>query len=359
MVKLFTIGPVQLYQSTKEIRLHDFVHFRTDEFSEIVKNSLHDLSLMLGNTVPNSLIYIASSGTAAMEAVVENCVGPDDHALVINGGAFGHRFCELLEYHHRRYSSIDLKWNESLTAEHLNAVDGSKFTMLFVNLHETQTGQLYDIELLSDFCKHNKLLLIVDAISTFLADSYDMERYGIDLTIISSQKGLCLSPGMSFVSFSQRMLDKMSGMSPTASKYFDFKDYLVNIVRGQTPYTPPVLIMYELVDMLKKIKAEGGALARVEQVKKKAEYFRRKALEYGYSYPDYPLSNALTPLVLSDVDAYQLIQILKNDYRTFVNPCGGALAHSLLRVSHLGDTSLEDIDLLYGQIKEAIDKAKA
>ena len=36
-MKLFKIGPVELYQSTKEVRLNSFVYFRTDEYSEIVK----------------------------------------------------------------------------------------------------------------------------------------------------------------------------------------------------------------------------------------------------------------------------------------------------------------------------------
>ena len=186
-MKLFTIGPVELYQSTKEVRLHDFVYFRTDEFAQIVKNSLLKLSNLLGNKTPNSLIYFATSGTAAMEATVENCVGKLDKVLVINGGAFGQRFCELLEYHHKKYDSIKLKWNETLTQKHFKPFENKGYTMLFVDLHETHTGQLYDIKMLSDFCKRNNMMFVVDAISTFLADEYDMENFGIDLTIISSQ----------------------------------------------------------------------------------------------------------------------------------------------------------------------------
>ncbi len=36
-MKLFTIGPVEMYPSTKIIRDNGFVHFRTDEFSNLVK----------------------------------------------------------------------------------------------------------------------------------------------------------------------------------------------------------------------------------------------------------------------------------------------------------------------------------
>lgn len=357
-MKLFTIGPVELYQSTKEVRLHDFVYFRTDEFSELVKNCLSKLSKLLGNNEPNSLIYFAASGTAVMEATVENCVSGNDKVLVINGGTFGHRFCELLEYHRKNYSSIDLKWNETLTQNHLEPFENKNYTMLFVNLHETQTGQLYDIKMLSDFCQRNNMMLVVDAISTFLADEYNMEKYGIDLTIISSQKGLCLSPGMSFVSFSKRMLDKIEKMPLPASKYFDFKDYLKNITRGQTPYTPPVLVMYELQDMLELIEKEGGLNARLSNVKEKAEYFRKKVKELGLTIPDYPLSYALTPLYFEGVDAYEVIQVLKNKFRIFVNPCGGDLAQSLCRVTHIGNTTLEDIDDLLEKLMLSIKEVK-
>lgn len=353
-MKHFTIGPVEMYPSTKEIREHDFVYFRGKEFSGLVLNTLNGLSGLLGNDVPNSLIYMAASGTAAMEAAVENCVADSDKVLVIDGGGFGHRFCQLLAYHRKQYEAVKLRWDEALTPDHLKPFDNKGFTMLFVNLHETQTGQLYPLELLAEFCRRNGMMLVVDAISAFLADEYDMGKYGIDLTIISSQKGLALSPGMAFVSFSQRMLDKIASMPDPASKYFDFKDYLKNIVRGQTPYTPPVFVMYELADMLRLIDEEGGREARLHQVGEKSAYFRQKARDMGMTVPNYPLSNALTPLYFEDIDAGEVIKILAEQFRTFVNPCGGELGKHLFRVSHIGNTDLHDIDVLLKQMQRAI-----
>ena len=358
-MKLFTIGPVEMYPSTRIVREKGYVHFRTNEYSEIVKSSLKRLSDLLGNSVENSLIYLSASGTASMEATIENCMSIQDKALVINGGAFGHRFCELLKYHNVSYNSIDLNWNETLTKEHLLPYENKDYTALFVNLHETHTGQLYDIKMLSDFCKRNKLYFIVDAISAFLADEYDMEKYGVDLTIISSQKGLCLSPGCSFVSFSKRMIDKINKNPITSSKYFDFKDYLINIPRGQTPYTPPVCIMYELQDMLNLIDSEGGKHARLQTIKEKCDYFREKATEIGLKIPDYPLSNMLTPVEFDDnISAYDVIQVLKDKYRIFVNPCGGDMANKLLRVSHIGNTTIDDIDDLIEKLQLAIKEVK-
>ena len=117
--KQFIVGPVELYQETRDVYQKDFTYFRTIEFGNIAKNSLNKLNELIGNNNPNSMIYITASGTAGMEAVIENCTNKNDKCLVINGGAFGHRFCELLKYHGKKYSSIDLNWNETLEYKHL------------------------------------------------------------------------------------------------------------------------------------------------------------------------------------------------------------------------------------------------
>ncbi len=356
---LFTCGPVQMYPSTATIRDKGFIHFRTIQYGDLVKSTMKRLSFFLGNSVDYGTIYLACSGTGAMEATIENCLSKNDKALVINGGAFGHRFCEQLEYHHIPYDSIDLEWNEELTEKHLKPYENKGYTDLFVNIHETYTGQLYDKQMLGDFCKRNNMYFIVDAISSFLADEYDMEKYGIDLTIISSQKGLCCSPGCAFVSFSQRMIDRIQSKNYIApTKYFDFRDYLNNIDRGQTPYTPPVLVMYEVEDMLNLIDAEGGLNARLKSVEEKCNYFRKKVKEIGLTVPDYPLSNMLTPVQFDDVNAFEVIQVLKDKYDIYVNPCGGELATKLLRVAHLGNTNLADIDNLIEKLLLSINVVK-
>ena len=357
--KQFIVGPVELYESTRNVYKKDFTYFRTAEYGDMVKETLVKLNKIIGNSLENSIIYLTASGTAAMEAVIENCCNETDKALVINGGTFGRRFCELLEYHGIKFEDIKLAWGEALTSEHLSKHDNKGYTMLFVNLHETSTGQLYDIQMLSDFCKKNNLLLVVDAISVILCDEYDMEKYGADVTITSSQKGLCLSPGLSFISFSQRMLDKINKCKKTSSKYFDFKDYFRNITRGQTPYTPAVFIMYELADMLEQIEKEGGKQARLNFIKEKCFYFRKRAKETGLKIPEsYPLSNMLTPLIFDDVKATEVLKILRERYRLYVNPCGGDLADKLCRVSHIGNTTMDDFDDLIEKLKIVINELR-
>ncbi|MBQ4646852.1 MAG: alanine--glyoxylate aminotransferase family protein [Candidatus Gastranaerophilales bacterium] len=357
-MKHFIVGPVEMYPCTKEIYKDGIVYFRTPEFSKIVLNCLSKLSCLIGNSEESSMIYLTASGTAAMEAVVENTVFDNDKVLVINGGTFGHRFCELLKYHNKNYESLNLSWGEALNEDLLNKFDNQNFTMLFVNLHETSVGQLYDIELLKRFCKKNNLLLVVDAISTFLADDYNMDKNGIDVTIASSQKGLCLSAGLSFVSVSKRIKEKILNAPNPSSCYFNFKDYFKNIERGQTPYTPAVHIIYELQAILNYIDSFGGKEKWLENIKQKAQYFRKKAQEFGYSIPKYPLSNMLTPLIFNDVKASDVVLELKDKYQIYVNPCGGEMADKLIRVSHIGNTNLQDIDDLFEKMNIVVGDLK-
>lgn len=346
----FTVGPVEMYPSTKNILEKGYTYFRTNEFGDMVKSCLEEVAELMGNKTKGSTIYLTASGTGAMDAVVDNCMNFHDKALVINGGSFGHRFCELLKWYNVPFDSIDLEWNEVVCAEDLLPYENKGYTALFVNLDETSSGKLYDIKLLSDFCKRNNMLLIVDAISTFLADEYDMDKFGIDVTIISSQKGLCLSPGISIVSFSQRMIEKLMNNPEPKSYYFNFKDYFRNIDRGQTPFTPAVSIMYELKDMLELIRQAGGKSVWLDKVKEKAVYFRKRALELGLNVPTYPKSNTLTPLYFEEGNASEIVRILRDEYQLYVNPCGGVLADKLFRVAHIGNTNIVDIDNLLDKI---------
>ena len=110
--------------------------------------------------------------------------------------------------------------------------------------------------------------------------------------------------------------------------------------------------MYELADMLELIEKEGGVSARLNSIKEKCMYFRKKAQEIGLKIPkSYPLSYMLTPLIFDDVKASEVLQILRERYHLYVNPCGGDLADKLCRVSHIGNTTLEDFDNLIEKLE--------
>ena len=182
------------------------------------------------------------------------------------------------------------------------------------------------------------------AISAFLADEINMDKYGIDAVILSSQKALSLAPGLSVVALSEKILKRVEVID-SKSIYFDFKDHLKNAERGQTPFTPAVRIIIELDDMVKRLE-EKGIENIIKETNEIAVYFRKRIKEIGLDYPKYPLSNAVTPVLFPDENADVIYRELIDKYGFTVNPSGGDLAKKMFRVSHVGKHSIDDVEEL-------------
>lgn len=348
--KLFTVGPAQMYKNTLDVRAHSVPYFRTSEFSEIMLDSCSLLKKFENAENEAEVIVLTASGSGAMEAVVMNCFDKRDKLLIICGGTFGERFVKICEIHDIPHEVIYLGEDEILSEKHFQVFSGQDFSGLLVNINETYTGQLYNIEIIHKFCSENNLYLVVDAISSFLCDPYNAKKYSVDATIISSQKGLCLAPGLSMVTLSSRMIEKIQTVQPK-SLYFDFKDYIANIKRGQTPFTPAVGVCFELNDMLHLIDKQGVE-NRIAEVKRRSDYFRQKIKNLPVKIPTFPLSNAITPVRFEKDIAKEFFEYLKNNKGMIVNPVGGELGKRSIRVAHIGDLSLSDYDILLEEIKE-------
>ena len=349
-MKLFTVGPAQMYEHTLLVRKNVVPYFRTEEFSELMKENTVLMRQLLGADIDSEILFLTASGSGAMEAAVMNCFSSSDKLLIVSGGTFGERFEEICQLHNIPFSAIKLKPDEALTECHLSKYNGQGYTALLVNHHETYTGQLYDLNMISEFCSKNNMYLVVDAISSFLCDLYNMSQSGVDITIVSSQKGLCLAPGLSMVALSNRIIENRVKKNICNSLYFNFNNYLINIKRGQTPFTPAVGICFELNDMLKSIVSEGIA-SRLNEVKERCDYFRAAIKELPISIPSFPLSNALTPIRFRKQVAMDCFSYLKNEKCLIVNPVGGELGKYTLRIAHIGDLQLGDYDILLSALK--------
>jgi len=355
-MKLFTVGPTQMRQEVLDVRHKQVPYFRTTEFSEVMLDSDKLIKKFMNAPETYKSIYLTASGTAALEATIMNCMNKKDHALVINGGTFGQRFVDLCELYEIPYTSIELN-DEALTASHFAALETQDISFVLANIDETSTGQLYDINLLRDFADKKGAYLIIDAISSFLIDPYDMERNHIDATILSSQKGLCIAPGISPIVISDRLYEERVKHNQLKSLYFNFNQYVDNFTRGQTPFTPAVGVCYEMNTALHLIEEEGynNYLTRIDAV---AKDFRNRIKELPVSIPTFKLSNAVTPIRFQEPIAKEIFTILKDKYGIFVNPTGGKNENYVLRVAHIGDITIEDNIMLVELIKTVISEIK-
>lgn len=347
----FTVGPVQSSDEVRKIGQEQVPYFRTTEFSEVM---FENERLMLEFAKADEgarTVFITGSGTASMEAVIMNTLTKEDKVLIINGGSFGQRFVDLCEIYEIPYSQLKLETGKTLTKEMLKVYDDKGYTAFVVNVHETSTGVHYDMKIISEFCKKNQLFLIVDAISSFLADEFDMKKWGVDIMITGSQKALACPPGISVIVLSKDAIARVEKNSPKCM-YLNLKSALKNGERGQTPFTPAVGILRQINARLKEIKALGGVEMETKKIATIAEDFRRKVADLPFEITSESLSNAVTPLHPLNASANDIFLVLKDQYEIWVCPNGGLLKDEIFRVGHIGNLSIEDNDKLIAALRD-------
>lgn len=347
----FTVGPVQSSEEILEIGSEQVPYFRTPEFSRIMLENEELIKKLAKAPKDAKAVFLTGSGTAAMEATVMNVLSNEDKALIINGGSFGARFVKLCQLHGVAYEELKLPTGHGFTSKDLEKYQDSGFTCALVNYHETSTGELYDINLLSKFCKQNNMLLIVDCISAFLADEFDMEKLNADVMITGSQKALACPPGISIIILSDRAVKRVYN-NESKSMYLDLKNALENAKRGQTPFTPAVSILRQINKRLHLIEANGGISKSINSTKELASYFRAAIKDLPLEIVPDNCSNAVTALHPLKNNAYEIFAILKDNYHIWVCPNGGELKDKIFRVGHIGALTKEDYDKLLSALRQ-------
>ena len=347
----FTVGPVMSNEEVLKIGGEQTPYFRNDEFSRIMLENEELMKEFVYAGENSRAVFITGSGTAAMETTVMNVFNGNDKVLIVNGGSFGQRFVDLCELHNIAYEEIKLDFGKNITQKILEEYENKGFTSFLVNICETSSCVHYDLDLISEFCKKNNIFLVVDAISSFLADSLNMTEQDIDVVITGSQKAIACPPGISIIVLGENALERVENNSCN-SMYFDLKDALKNGERGQTPFTPAVTILLQINARFKEIKSNGGVESEINRISTLANDFRSKLDDLPFEIKCKSLANAVTGVFCINSSATEIVDLLKKDYGIWVNPNGGEVGKKMFRVGHIGDLTIEDNDTLISAFKD-------
>lgn len=340
------VFPGNIDERIMRIGSEPFLYMRTDEFSEINKDSENMLLDLIHCKDGRTIIY-TGSGTGAMSAVVENYVTTKKKAFIIDGGSFGHRWVDLCHYYNIPavvYAVPFAKDIDYYNMERMIAIESPD--VFLCQHHETSSGQLFDLGLISKICHRYGVSLVVDVISTFLAEPLNMDELGIDICITSTQKGLNIPPGLSILFFSS----SLNGYEfAHRGYYWDFDTNFSNLKRGQTPFSPATILYLQLHERLKQLNEEGGENMNISQVHHRATVFRDLCKEYSWSIPAENPSFAITGFQTADTNERRIFRGLIDKYDTFIMPGG---LPGFYRVSHMGLQSDEELVLLAARIRE-------
>ena len=341
----FTVGPVMSSDKVLKIGGEQTPYFRNDEFSQIMLENEKLMKEFVYASEDSRAVFITGSGTAAMETTVMNVFNGNDKVLVVNGGGFGQRFADLCELHNVPHEEIKLDFAQNITKEMLDEYDNQGFTGFLVNICETSSCVYYDLDLISEFCNKNNIFLVVDAISSFLANPLNMVEDNIDVFITGTQKALACPPGISIIVLGDKALKRVEN-NECKCMYFDLKDMLANGVRGQTPFTPAVTTLLQINARLNEIKDNGGVEEEIKRISALANDFRLRIKDLPLETHCKSLGNSVTDVYCINSQASAIVDALKKDYGIWVNPTGGEVGKKMFRVGHIGALTIEDNDKL-------------
>ncbi len=339
----FTVGPVMSDEDVLEVAHTSTPYFRTPEFSSLMLENERMFLDLLHAPADSRAVFLTASGTGAMESCVMNLLTEEDRVIVVNGGSFGQRFVDLCVLHRRRFTEVRCAFGRALRRGQLTGLEDH--SALLINMCETSSGVLYDMAMVAEFCRENGIFLIVDAISSFLAEDLDMEALGAGAVMTGSQKALAVQPGVSLLALSPEAVRRAEA-NPEQCLYLSLKQALKNAERGQTPFTPAVTTLLQIHTRLSAVTSRGGAKKEHADIASLAAVFRAGIADLPFETISESPSNAVTSLHPLHVPATQIVRILKDEYGIWACPNGGVLADEVFRIGHIGHIRREDLQAL-------------
>jgi len=350
---LMTPGPTPVPIDILLEGAKDTIHHRTPQYLDIQNEALENLKYLF--QTDNFVYTMASSGTGAMEAAVANLLSPGDKAIAVNAGKFGERWCDLCKAYGAELIELDVEWGKYVRSEEIKkALEENPDTKaVFTTLCETSTGIVNPIKEIAEIVNKTDAVLVVDAISGLLAEPLKMDEWNVDVVVCGVQKGFMMPPGLAMIALSDKAM-KIVEKSENARYYFDIRSYKKNY--PDSPFTPPVNLIYQLVKSTNMLKEEGiENVWERHRIMSEATRAGIKALNLEL-FAEKP-SNAVTAIkVPTGVDAGKLIKFLRDDWGIVFTGGQSQLKGKIIRIAHLGYMSKFDIIIAISALEMSLNK---
>lgn len=195
------------------------------EIVDLTHSLIPDLA-KVARTSGKTAIYIGN-GHAAWEAALANVIAPGETVLVPATGRFGHGWADMADGLGARTQILDFgksdPWDLDRIAEALRADSGHEIKAVLAVHVDTSSSVRNDVAGLRRVMDEvgHPALLMADCIASLGCDVFEMDAWGVDVTVTGCQKGLMVPPGLSFVFFNDKAAAKRAAM-PRVSRYWDW-----------------------------------------------------------------------------------------------------------------------------------------
>ena len=201
---LFLPGPMQVPDSVRAAGDRPLFNHRSPQMQELLAKLQARCKPLFGTT--GDVLFLASSGTGAMESAVVNLTSPGDEIIVIVGGTFATRWADIGNAFGLTVRTVDVDWRRGAN---LSEVEGTlqqwpKAQVIFHTWSESSTGVLNDMADIGKLIRSQNKIFVADAVSGLAVSPMSMDEWNIDAVVVGSQKGLMVSPGLGVVAIGAR-----------------------------------------------------------------------------------------------------------------------------------------------------------
>ena len=197
-----------------------------------------------------------------MEYCFVNMVAPGDKVVVCQNGVFGGRMLENVIRCGGTPVLVEDKWGEPVDPQKVeDALKKNKDAKVVAFVHaETSTGCQSDAKLLTQIAHKHGAMVIVDAVTSLAGTPVKVDEWEIDAIYSASQKCLSCTPGLSPVSFSERVVEHVKKRKDKIHSWFMDMNLLFNYWNAGTRtyhHTAPTNSLFALHEALLLIREEG------------------------------------------------------------------------------------------------------
>lgn len=348
---LLNPGPVSLSDGVRRaVTRVDLCH-REPEFFELQDEVIAGL-IDVYHCDPEewTAVLVGGSGTSAIEAMMVSLLPHDANVLVLENGVYGERLTAISNIYGISNQALKTNWGEpiDLTALAESLASGAFSHVLAVH-HETTTGRLNPIDEIASLCTTHGVKLLLDAVSSFGAESIPFDEPSVQAIAATANKCLHGIPGLAMVVCRRESLQQ--DIEPR-SLSLHLPRWAEQQGKQSTPFTPAVNSVLGLAQALKELQKQGGWKARNLRYRKLAARVAKtcKALGVGQWLPAQDSSCVLRSYYLPEGMTYAELHNGLKQHGFIIYAGQGDFAARLFRVSTMGEIS--DYDM--GRLEEAL-----
>src|SRR5207253_2296831 len=142
---LFLPGPMQVPDQVKLAGDRPLFNHRSPQMSELLSKLEVGCKPFFGTA--GDVLFLASSGTGAMESAIVNLTSPGDEVIVVAGGTFALRWGDIAKAYGVFVHTVEVDWRRGATLDEVDAAlkQWPKAEVVFHTWSESSTGVLNDL----------------------------------------------------------------------------------------------------------------------------------------------------------------------------------------------------------------------